>query len=146
MILFRAEAILASSISKFGKFLPAIDRENLNYSTESTISTSLIHDMASEGKSEQAETCFLNLIFHHQNVEGVGNLSNCSSDICCLCCTAIEFCGMSTGKREFNGRRPSSKCRHWNCASNRCPCTDTHWNRTCCTWCRRVKNSLIRCL
>ena len=29
---------------------------------------------------------------------------------------------------------------------NRCPCTDTHWNRTFSTWCRRVKNSLVRFL
>ena len=51
--LFSAEAIFASSSSKFGKFSPAIDREDLNSSTESTISTYLIHNIASEGKSEQ---------------------------------------------------------------------------------------------
>ena len=32
MILFRAEAIFASDISKFGMFLPAIDREDLKKS------------------------------------------------------------------------------------------------------------------
>ena len=53
MILFTAEAILASSSSKFGKSLPAFDRDDFNSSTESTISTSLIHDIDSQGKSEQ---------------------------------------------------------------------------------------------
>ena len=53
MILFRAEAILASSISKFGKIFTETDREDLNSSNESTISTSLIHNIASDGKSEQ---------------------------------------------------------------------------------------------
>ena len=76
MILFKAEAILASSSSKFGKSFPAIDRDDLNSSTESTISTSLIHDIASEGKSEQELTWVLNLIFQHENDECVGNLSN----------------------------------------------------------------------
>ena len=41
MILFRVEAIFATDISKFGNFLPAIDREDSNSSDES-ISTSLI--------------------------------------------------------------------------------------------------------
>ena len=56
MILFEEGAIFASNISKIGKLLPAIDREDFNSSTESTISTSLIHDIASEGKSEQIES------------------------------------------------------------------------------------------
>ena len=29
------------------------------------------------------------------------NLSNWSSDICCLCCPTIECCGILTGKKEF---------------------------------------------
>ena len=76
MILFKAEALFASSISKFGKFFPAIDRENFTSSNESTISTSLIHNIASDGKSEQVVTWFLNLVFQHENDCGVGNLSN----------------------------------------------------------------------
>ena len=50
MILFSAEAILASSTSKFGIEIHRIDDEDLNSSTESTISTSLIHCIASVGK------------------------------------------------------------------------------------------------
>ena len=65
MILFKAEAIFASNVSKFGKFLPAADREDLKSSTESTISTSLIHNIVSEGKSEQIVTWLLNLIIQH---------------------------------------------------------------------------------
>ena len=76
MILFKAEAILASSISIFGKSLPAIDREDFNSSNQSTISTSLIHHRVSVQKSEQVVTWFLNLIFQNENDEGVGNLSN----------------------------------------------------------------------
>ena len=67
MILFRAEATLASSISKFGKFFPDTDREDFNSSNESTISTSLIHNIASDGKSEQVVTWFLNRIFQCGN-------------------------------------------------------------------------------
>ena len=56
MILFRAEAIFASSNSKFEKFFPQIDREDFHSSKESTISTSLIRNIALEGESEQAVT------------------------------------------------------------------------------------------
>ena len=101
MILFKAEAILASSISKFGKFVPAIDREDFNSSIESTISTSLIYNIASEGKSEQVVVWFLNLIFQPENDDGVVNLSKRSSDICCLCCPTRELCGISTDIQEF---------------------------------------------
>ena len=92
MILFRAEAILASSISKFGKFFPETDREDFNSSNEST----MIHNIASDGKSEQVVR-----FFHIQNAWGSGNLSNCSSDICCLCCPTKEFCGNPTGINEL---------------------------------------------
>ena len=71
MILFRADATLASSISKFwkwGKFW--IERDDFKSSTESTIFTSLI--IASEWEPEQALTWVLNLIFQQENVESVG--------------------------------------------------------------------------
>ena len=42
MILFSAEAIFASSTSKFGIGIPLVDDEDFKSSTESTISTSLI--------------------------------------------------------------------------------------------------------
>ena len=101
MILFRVEAIFASSISKFGKFFLQTDRDDFNSSNESTTSTSLLHDTASDGKSEQPVTWFLNRIFHTKNDCGVGNLSNCSSEICCLCGPIIEFCGNFTGTNEL---------------------------------------------
>ena len=72
MILFRAEVIFASSISTCGKFFPATYREDFNSSDESTISTSLIHNIASDGKSEQVGTCFLNRNFQTKNDGGVG--------------------------------------------------------------------------
>ena len=75
MILFSAEAILASSNSKSGPGVPLIEREDLRSSTDSTISTSLIHSMASVGNCEQVHTSVLNLIFQQANVVGVGNLS-----------------------------------------------------------------------
>ena len=53
MILFSAEAILASSTSKFGIEIPRVDDEDLNSSTDSTSSTSLIHCIASVGNCEQ---------------------------------------------------------------------------------------------
>ena len=82
MILFSAEAILASSTSKFGIEKPRIDDEDLNSSTESTNSTSLIHCIASVGNCEQIHTSVLNLIFQHAKVAGVGNLSKWRSEIC----------------------------------------------------------------
>ena len=45
MILFKAEAIFASSISKFGKSFPQTDREDFSSFKESSISTSLIHNL-----------------------------------------------------------------------------------------------------
>ena len=75
MILFSADAILASSTSKIGIEIPRIDDEDFNSSTESTISTSLIHCNASVGNCEQVHTSVLNLTFHQANVAGVGNLS-----------------------------------------------------------------------
>ena len=76
MILFRAEAILASSTSKFGIEIPRVDDEDLNSSTESTNSTSLIHCIASVGNCEQVQTSVLNLIFQQAKVAGVGTCQN----------------------------------------------------------------------
>ena len=58
MILFRAEATFASSISKFGKLFPETVREDLNSSNEATIT------MLPMEKSEWVVTWFLNRIFH----------------------------------------------------------------------------------
>ena len=75
VIFFSAEAILASSASNFGIEIPRVDDEDLNSSTESTNSTSLTYCIASVGNCEQVHTSVLNLIFQHENVAGVGNLS-----------------------------------------------------------------------
>ena len=85
MILFRAEAILASSTSKLGIEKPRVDDEDLNSSTESTNSTSLIHCIASVGNCEQVQTSVLNLIFQQTKVAGVGNWSKWRSEICSRC-------------------------------------------------------------
>ena len=74
MILFNADEILASSTSKFGIEIPRVDDEDLNSSTGSTISTSLIHCIPSDGNCEQVHTSVLNLIFQQANVAGVTNL------------------------------------------------------------------------
>ena len=75
MFLSSAEAILASSTSKFGIEIPLIDDEDSKSSTESTISTSLIHGVAFVGNCEQVHTSVWNLIFQLANVVGVVNLS-----------------------------------------------------------------------
>ena len=49
--------------------------KTLNSSTESSISTSLIHCIASVGNCEQVHTSVLNLVFQQPKVAGVGNLS-----------------------------------------------------------------------
>ena len=74
MILFSAEAILASSTSKLGIEIPRVDDEDFNSSTEPTNSTSLIHCIASVRNWEQVHTSVLNLIFQQAMVAGVGNL------------------------------------------------------------------------
>ena len=75
MILFGAEAILASSTSKFGIEIPRVDDEDIKSSTDSIISTSLIHSKASVGNCEQIHTSVLNLIFQQANVAGLEILS-----------------------------------------------------------------------
>ena len=85
MILFRAEAILASSTSKFSIEIPQVDEEDLNSSTESTNSTSLIHCIATVGNCEQVHTSVLNLIFQQVTVAGVRNLSKWRSEFCSRC-------------------------------------------------------------
>ena len=85
----------------FADLVQSSDREDFNSSNGSTISTSLIHNIASDGNSEQVVTWFLNRILQTKNDCGLGNLSNCSSDICCLCYPTKEFCGNSTGVVEL---------------------------------------------
>ena len=55
MILFSAEAILASSTSKSGIRIPLTDDEDLKSCIESTISTSLVQYIASVGNCEQVQ-------------------------------------------------------------------------------------------
>ena len=80
MILFNAEASLASSTSKFGIEIPRVDDEDLDSSTEFTNSTSLIHCIASVGNFEQVHTSVLNRIFQQAKVAGVRNLSKWRSE------------------------------------------------------------------
>ena len=56
--------------------IPRVDDEDLNSSTESTNSTSLIHCIASVGNCEQVHTSVLNLIFQQAKVAGVGTCQN----------------------------------------------------------------------
>ena len=88
MILFSAEAILASSTSQSGIEIPLVDDEDFESSTESTISTSLIHCIAAVGNYEQVHTSVLNLIFQQAKIAGVGTLSKCRSEICSRCWSA----------------------------------------------------------
>ena len=67
MIFFREEPIFASSISKFGIRCPRIDCDDFRSSTESTISTSLIKRIASEGWLEQEHASVLKLVFQNCN-------------------------------------------------------------------------------
>ena len=68
MIRFSAEAIFALSTSKSGIRIPITEHEDLRSSTHSTISTSLIHSIASVGNCENVNTSVLNLIFQRANV------------------------------------------------------------------------------
>ena len=86
--LLSAEAILASSTSKFGIEIPRVDDEDLNSSTESANSTSLIHCITSVRNCEQVHTSVLNRIFQKAKVAGVRNLSKWRSEICGRCWSA----------------------------------------------------------
>ena len=88
--------------------LPATDRDEFNSSIESTISTPLIRWKIRTSSHLVSES-----YFPTKTDDGVGNLSNCISDICCLCGPTIELCGISTGMKKFHGRRPACECRHW---------------------------------
>ena len=71
---------LESSTSKFGIWISLIEHQDLRSSTDSNISTCLIHSKASVGDSEQICTSVLNLIFQQANVAGVVNLSKWRSE------------------------------------------------------------------
>ena len=75
MIRFSAEAIFASSTSKSGIRIPLTEHEDWRSFTDSTISTSLIQNIASVRNCERIHTSILNLIFKQANVADVVNLS-----------------------------------------------------------------------
>ena len=77
--------------TKFGIGIPLIDDEDFKSSTESTISTSLIHCKASVENCKQVHTSVLNPIFQQAKVAGVGNLSKWRSEICSRCWSAPQF-------------------------------------------------------
>ena len=123
--------------------------EDFNSSNEPTIPTSLIHNIVSDGKSEQVVTWFLNLIFQHKNDCGVGNLSNCSSDICCFAVQTWGSAEYPPGYWRTHGRMPSRKHRHGNCAfillvisCGRGPCSCCSWNWFCLSSRFTMMNSL----
>ena len=88
----------------------------INSSKGSKISTSLIHNIASDGKSEQVVTWFLNRLFHTKNdwwirefVElQVRYLLSLLSDHVVLR-QFHQYC-------RTRSQRPCPKCQHWNCA------------------------------
>ena len=103
MILLSAEAILASSTSKFGSEIPRVDDDDFNSFTESTNSTSLIHCIASVGNCEQVHTSVLNLIFQQAKVAGVGNLSKWRSKSAVVVGLAHNSLKILTGDDSISG-------------------------------------------
>ena len=93
---------------------------------------------ASEGKSEQAVTCLLNLIFQHKKI--MWNMEFVELAFRCLLSLLPNHRTLwnihkNTGA---HGRRPS---RHWNCASysfflscHKSPCADKRGIFTCSIW------------
>ena len=153
MIVFRAEAIFVEYFKKCGKFLPEADRRDFNSSSESTTSTSLTHNIASDWKSEQVVNWFLNRIYQTKNDCGLGNLSNCSSDICGLRCPHKEFFGNSTGVNELmvDGRLAKVgigivplflRVISWE--KGPCPCWLLNWSSFS-LWCTKVNSLMMIC-
>ena len=115
MILFSAEANLASSTSKFGIEIPRVDGENFKSSTESTNSTSLIQSIASVRNCEQVHTSVLKCIFKQASVAGVVNLSKRLSEICSCCWSATKFIeeSPSLGMTGFLADGPNWHLSSW---------------------------------
>ena len=95
--------VLQNSASKYLVLMMKIFKS----STESTISTSLIHSIASVGNCEQIHTSVLNLIFQQANVADVGSLSKWRSEICSRCWSAPQLFeeSLSLGMTEISGWR-----------------------------------------
>ena len=149
MILFNAEAIFASRISNFGKYFPQTDREDFNSCNDSTTSTSLIHNNCIRWKIRTVVNWFLNRIFRPKGLE-IMELAEMQFR------NVLSLLPNHRILRKFHrhcrvhSRRPSCKCRHWNCVSTlfviSCekslrPCS--LWNWSSFSWrCARV-NSLM---
>ena len=115
------------------KLFPPTDREDLNSSNESTISTSSIHNIASDGKSQQVVTSFLNLIF--QQKKWSGEFVELQLRYLLSLLSIHEVLRYFHRCRQTHGRRPSRKHRPWNCAfillvisCERGPCSYCSWN------------------
>ena len=135
---------------KIWKTFPATGREDSNSSNESPISTSWIHNTASDGKSEQVVAWFWNRIFQTKNVEHRRICRIAAPKICCLCFPTIGILRKFHRYWRTHSRRPSCKRRHWNCAlillaisfekSFISPCCWRNWSSFS-LWCARL-NSL----
>ena len=151
MIFFKEEAIFASSISQFGKslnwargvwFIHWIDHFHFfetQQSIRGQIGTNSFLNFESYLPTSKSWKCgeFLELKLRYlhsflYNQRTVRNIHK---------------------KKESHGRRPSCKCRRWNCTAHslftsrdKSPCTSLHWDSTCGALIRRVKNYLIKCL
>ena len=132
-MLFKGEAILASSVSKFGKWVALIYRDDWKSSTESTISTSLILNVPSEGTPEQELTWVLNLIFQHESVASVCGIHQNEAPRFAIFAGQKLKSVVLLLERRVHGWWSSCKTRHGNCASNlfftfrnKSPCTRLH--------------------
>ena len=101
---------------EFWKIFPQTDREDFNTSNESTISTSLIHNTASDGTSEPLETCVLNLVF--QVINDCGPRQLVELQLRYLLSMLSDHIVLRNINRSFRTRshRLCNKHRHWNCA------------------------------
>ena len=116
---FITNAILASNISKLGNWIkPWIERDGSGSSTDSTISTCLIHNIASEENWDKNSYWVLNLIFQHENVETVVKRSKMKLwDLQSLLINDVilwSFCW----KETTHGWWSSCKTRQKTCATN----------------------------
>ena len=151
MILFQVEAIFASSSSKFGKLSPAIDRDDFNSSNESIISTSVIHNIATLGKTgTRTHLDFESFLPTWKRWRCGGISQNQAPRFAVFADQRRNAWTWSFFWQEFMvdgllagiGIAVALPIR-WSPLSTGCPVlTYLHWNRTCGTWTRRVKNFL----
>ena len=135
-------------------FQKRIAKTSIPLVNQSTISTSLIHNIASEGEPEQALTWVLNLNFQHEKrwkCEEFVKLKLRDLKSLLISHVILWICSYCW-KERIPGRRFPCKSRRWKSisisfftSSDKSPCAISYWVSACSTLIPGVKHSSVRC-